>query len=57
MKLDKWKLYIQNFLWTLLPFLFSLVVDKLINVISLLSSILCPYFIIIAPSLMNLKLY
>ena len=56
-ELSKWKIYVQNFMWTLLPFLFSLVVDQLIHVISLMSSILCPYFIIVAPSLMNLKLY
>ncbi len=44
------------FIAVIIPYLASLIVRQLINVISLLSSILCPYFIIIAPSLMVLKL-
>ena len=44
------------FFSVIIPYAISLYVKQLINFISLLSSILCPYFIIIAPSLMGLKL-
>lgn len=37
-------------------YIFSIFVSKLISVISLFSSILCPVFIIIAPSVLSVKL-
>ena len=41
----------------IIPFCFSLLIKKEIMVlISLLTSILCPYYIIVAPALMNLKI-
>jgi amino acid permease len=48
---------IINFILTSIAFTASIFLEKkIISIISLLSSILCPYFIIIAPSLMNLKM-